>query len=71
MAERFIVASSTGETVINAYSTEDIWMITQEQIGEIVETIASNHSPEKIILFGSYAYGTPGEDSDLDLLVNS
>ena len=44
-------------------------MITQEQIGEIVKTIASNHDPEKIILFGSYAYGTPDEDSDLDLLV--
>jgi len=25
--------------------------------------------PEKIILFGSYAYGTPNEDSDLDLYV--
>ena len=27
--------------------------------------------PNKIILFGSYAYGTPSEDSDIDLfLVN-
>jgi len=26
-------------------------------------------SPEKIILFGSYAYGTPTEDSDLDICV--
>ena len=25
--------------------------------------------PEKIILFGSYAYGEPNEDSDLDLYV--
>jgi len=25
--------------------------------------------PDKIILFGSYAYGTPNEDSDVDLLV--
>ena len=25
--------------------------------------------PEKIILFGSYAYGNPSEDSDLDILV--
>lgn len=25
--------------------------------------------PEKIILFGSYAYGTPNEDSDIDLYV--
>ena len=26
-------------------------------------------SPEKIILFGSYAYGNPTEDSDLDICV--
>lgn len=26
-------------------------------------------SPERIILFGSYAYGTPTEYSDVDLLV--
>lgn len=25
--------------------------------------------PNKIILFGSYAYGTPNEDSDIDLYV--
>jgi len=25
--------------------------------------------PEKIILFGSYAYGTPKTDSDVDLLI--
>lgn len=25
--------------------------------------------PEKVILFGSYAYGEPSEDSDLDILV--
>ena len=25
--------------------------------------------PNKIILFGSYAYGTPNENSDLDLVV--
>ncbi len=26
-------------------------------------------SPDRIILFGSYAYGTPSADSDVDLLV--
>lgn len=26
-------------------------------------------NPDKIILFGSYAYGTPTEDSDIDLYV--
>ncbi|PZM82102.1 MAG: nucleotidyltransferase domain-containing protein [Candidatus Margulisiibacteriota bacterium] len=26
-------------------------------------------NPYKVILFGSYAYGTPSEDSDIDLLI--
>src|SRR5438045_5473512 len=31
--------------------------------------VAEMFRPEKIILFGSRAYGTPHEDSDVDLLV--
>src|ERR1043165_3698631 len=31
--------------------------------------IAERFQPEKIILFGSYAYGTPHNESDVDLLV--
>jgi predicted nucleotidyltransferase len=31
--------------------------------------VAEKFHPEKIILFGSYAYGIPHEDSDVDLLV--
>lgn len=34
-----------------------------------VERIATELQPEKIILFGSYAYGRPTPDSDVDLLV--
>ena len=34
----------------------------------IVEKLKSTQ-PEKIILFGSYAYGKPTESSDLDILV--
>ncbi len=44
-------------------------MITQQQINEIVKRIVENYHPDKIILFGSYAYGTPTEDSDIDLLI--
>ncbi|HBG05868.1 MAG: hypothetical protein A2075_07860 [Geobacteraceae bacterium GWC2_58_44] len=44
-------------------------MITQKQIDDIAARIAASCRPEKIILFGSYAYGNPCEDSDLDLLV--
>ncbi len=38
-------------------------------IEEVTRRIVENFSPEKIILFGSYGRGTPGPDSDLDLLV--
>ena len=31
--------------------------------------IAERFQPDKIILFGSFAYGTPHKDSDVDLLV--
>lgn len=34
-----------------------------------IERIASELKPEKIILFGSYAYGEPTPDSDVDLFV--
>ncbi len=44
-------------------------MVTQEQISEITKRIVGNFKPQKIILFGSYANGTPTEESDLDLLI--
>src|SRR3989304_10123061 len=43
-------------------------MVTNTVIQQLVERI-KQFDPEKIILFGSYAYGTPSEDSDVDLLV--
>lgn len=44
-------------------------MITEAQIQAIVQRIVEGYAPDRIILFGSYAYGTPTEDSDLDLLI--
>ena len=44
-------------------------MITQSQIQQVSDEIARRFHPKRIILFGSYAYGTPTEDSDVDLLV--
>jgi len=44
-------------------------MITQDQINNVVDIIVKNVNPEKIILFGSYAYGEPHKDSDLDMLI--
>src|SRR5437879_6195886 len=38
-------------------------------IRRFARQVAERFRPEKIILFGSYAYGTPHADSDVDLLV--
>ena len=44
-------------------------MITEAQIQAVVRRIVEGYAPDRIILFGSYAYSAPTEDSDLDLLV--
>jgi predicted nucleotidyltransferase len=43
--------------------------IRRSHIRKYAAQIARQFRPEKIILFGSYAYGKPTEDSDVDLLV--
>lgn len=40
-----------------------------ETLPAAVERIVRELEPEKVILFGSYAYGAPTPDSDVDLLV--
>ncbi len=42
---------------------------TKKFIGGIARKIAKDYMPDKIILFGSHAYGRPGKDSDIDLLI--
>ena len=44
-------------------------MTSLGQINDFSWAIAEKFQPEKIILFGSYAYGKPNQDSDVDLLV--
>jgi predicted nucleotidyltransferase len=44
-------------------------MVDEKSIFELSERIAKGFQPERIILFGSYAYGRPSPDSDVDLLV--
>ena len=43
-------------------------MVTETTIQQLVDRI-KKFDPEKIILFGSYAGGTPSNDSDVDLFV--
>jgi predicted nucleotidyltransferase len=44
-------------------------MIKRAQIRAFSQAVAREFHPQKIVLFGSYAYGHPTENSDVDLLV--
>lgn len=44
-------------------------MISQDKIQEAVQRLVKVYAPEKIYVFGPYAWGKPDEDDDLDLLV--
>jgi predicted nucleotidyltransferase len=43
--------------------------IPMRVIRRFAREVAEKFQPDKIILFGSYAYGTPHADSDVDILV--
>jgi predicted nucleotidyltransferase len=43
--------------------------VTEESLAVIVQRLVPALKPHKIIVFGSYSYGAPSPDSDLDLLV--
>jgi predicted nucleotidyltransferase len=57
--------SANGQT-IRWYRGPEIPM---RVIRQYARQVAERFQPEKIILFGSYAYGTPHGDSDVDILV--
>jgi predicted nucleotidyltransferase len=42
---------------------------TQEIIQNILKKLLADYAPQKVVLFGSYAYGNPDSDSDIDLLI--
>jgi uncharacterized protein len=44
-------------------------MVDEKSIQDLRDRITAECRPERIILFGSYAYGNPGADSDVDILV--
>ena len=44
-------------------------MVTRQAIQATCDDIVREFAPLQVILFGSYAYGTPTESSDVDLLV--
>ena len=42
---------------------------TKTELDKIVTRLVDSYRPEKILLFGSYAYGQPDANSDLELLI--
>ena len=46
-----------------------MYKISQEKIQEVADKIVQEFKPEKVILFGSCAWGEPNEDSDVDLFI--
>jgi len=44
-------------------------MITKRQINTLAKTIVKKFRTKKIFLFGSYAYGEPQSESDVDLCI--
>lgn len=44
-------------------------MVQHASIQKYADAIAREFRPQKIILFGSHAYGRPTADSDVDLMV--
>ena len=44
-------------------------MVDRKKITSFVAQVAQRFQPERVVLFGSYASGMAGTDSDVDLLV--
>jgi predicted nucleotidyltransferase len=38
-------------------------------IQSMLQRLIAEYAPRKVVLFGSHAYGAPGPDSDIDLLI--
>lgn len=43
--------------------------MAEKDIQEITDKIVKEFKPQKVVLFGSYAWGNPTKDSDLDFFV--
>ena len=55
-----------GTTAKRYYTGADVPM---RVVRKFARAVAERFHPDKIILFGSHAYGTPHQDSDVDILV--
>ena len=50
-------------------TTQTQTAVSLKEVQEVAQHIVARFCPQKVILFGSYAYGQPHEGSDVDLLV--
>jgi len=57
------------ESVLSTSSKYHSQINQNPLIEEIKQRIVQSLSPEKIILFGSFAYGNPNKFSDIDILI--
>ena len=51
------------------FSSANRALTINNEIAEFANQVAARFHPDRIILFGSHAYGVPNADSDVDLLV--
>ena len=56
-------------TLLHAPPITERKRIPKKTIDAVVQHIVEDFQPQKIILFGSYAHGTPRPESDVDLLI--
>ena len=59
---------SFSKTLAHA-TVEIVKTIPAGLLEQVVERLTTEFQPEQIFLFGSHAWGTPHEDSDVDLMV--
>jgi len=69
MPEPDLIQQQRESAHLAPFTPTGIPSLVAEALPAAVQRIAEALQPEKIILFGSYAYGTPTPDSDVDLLV--
>ena len=50
-------------------AVEPLRTINEDLLQEITRRLVELFQPEQVILFGSYVWGTPTADSDVDVMV--
>lgn len=62
---------TTGNTRMTQNLNNEVLIKMEKRgiIAKAIEKIKEHYQPQKIILFGSFAWGNPTKDSDIDLLI--